>query len=82
MICKVKLEKRDETPKKVITGQVIINGCYECIFNDRYINYGYCKLLNKSLPQHNKIQVLSNCPLRSWTRVNLLLVLHSYTQKI
>ena len=79
MICKLKYVDGK------IKGDITINGCNDCLFNDKTAISGriYCKLLNKFLPKMSNTEVYYKCLLLYpvFQKLEITLSVHSYSDR-
>jgi len=72
--------------EQIVMGRVVINGCGECMFNDKKLlgNKGYCRLLEVPLPENmDSVSVYHKCPLLpKGMQVSVFLEVHSYSNKV
>jgi len=76
MVCRVKIKNGK------IKEYIVINGCNDCLFNDKIAleGKGYCELLRQALPRFDNTSIIDKCPLfPQGKRVEISLWVHSYT---
>ncbi len=77
MISKLKIKGKD------IEGEMIINGCEECMFNEKLGEKGrWCILLKEVLKKYNTIEHYYRCPLKTYHNIKVKYVLHSYSESV
>jgi len=68
-----------------IGGEIIINGCNECMFCDKS-NWGknkwYCQLLDEIIDKLPNTEHYYKCPLKIYHKVEVNYVLHSYSESV